>query len=182
MTMRDCKSKVCIANIKLALFDFDDTLAIHKDKDYVAHRKELGENNYFRKAFENPDTFYETIEPCDISSDMYNLICCLRLYNVKMYCLSGMRMSLHFAAKQSFIDKHYGSDIKLLSSSTQEGKVDVVKILQQTLNCKSEEILFVDDLQVVVDLMKEQGCMALLESEVKNITVNGKTLLEILDD
>lgn len=171
-----------IKNIKLAVFDFDDTLAIHKDKDYLEHREELGKNNYFRKAFENPDTFYETIEPCDISSDMYNLICCLRLHNAKMYCLSGMRMSLHFAAKQSFINKHYGNDIELLSVSTQEGKVDVIKILQQTFNCKSEEILFVDDLQEVVDLMKEQGYMALLESAVKSITINEKTLLEILDD
>lgn len=91
-------------------------------------------------------------------------------------------MSLHFAAKQSFINKHYGNDIELLSVSTQEGKVDVIKILQQTFNCKSEEILFVDDLQEVVDLMKEQGYMALLESEVKSITINEKTLLEILDD
>lgn len=57
MTMRDCKSKVCIANIKLALFDFDDTLAIHQDKDFITHRKERGKNNYYRKAFENPDTF-----------------------------------------------------------------------------------------------------------------------------
>ena len=93
-----------------------------------------------------------------------------------------MRISLHFAAKQSFINKHYGNDIELLSVSTQEGKVDVIKILQQTFNCKSEEILFVDDLQEVVDLMKEQGYMALLESEVKSITINEKTLLEILDD
>lgn len=91
-------------------------------------------------------------------------------------------MSLHFDAKQSFINRHYGNDIKLLSVSTQEGKVDVVKILQQTFGCKSEEILFVDDIQMVVDLMKEQGYIALLEPEVKNITVNGKTLLEILDD
>lgn len=158
-----------IRNIKLAVFDFDDTLAIHRDKDYVAHRNATGRNNYFRKAFENPDTFYETIEPCDISEGMYNLICYLRLFNAKMYCLSGMKMSLHANAKQSFITKHYGSDIKLLSACTQEGKVDVVKILQESFNCKPDEVLFVDDIQMVVDLMREQGYTAVLESDVKGI-------------
>ena len=27
-------------NIKVVIFDFDDTLAIHKDKDYLKHRNE----------------------------------------------------------------------------------------------------------------------------------------------
>ena len=27
-------------NIKVAIFDFDDTLAIHKDKDFCKHRRE----------------------------------------------------------------------------------------------------------------------------------------------
>lgn len=180
------EQKMKLKDVKLAIFDFDDTLAIHKDKNYVEHRKKLGENNYFRKAFENPDTFYETIEPCDISKDMVNLICYLRLHNVKMYCLSGMRMSLHAEAKQHFINENYGEDIKLVSASTQEYKVDVVKILQESTGCKSNEILFIDDLQKVVDLMKEQGYMALLESQVKDITIDGTslgmTLIEVIDD
>lgn len=29
-----------------------------------------------------------------------------------MYCLSGMRFSLHFKAKEHFIHKYYGDDIK----------------------------------------------------------------------
>lgn len=78
-------------------------------------------------------------------------------------------MLLHANAKQSFITKHYGSDIKLLLAYTQEGKVDVVKILQESFNCKPDEVLFVDDIQMVVDLMREQGYAAVLESNVKGI-------------
>ena len=36
------------------------------------HRNATGKNGYYRKAFENPDTFYETIESCDISE----YVCC----------------------------------------------------------------------------------------------------------
>ena len=79
-------------------------------------------------------------------------------------------MSLHADAKQSFITKHYGSDIKLLSACTQEGKVDVVKIFQESFNCKPDEVLFVDNIQMIVDLMREPGYTAVLESDVEGIT------------
>lgn len=89
-------------------------------------------------------------------------------------------------AKQHFINKNYGEDIKLVSANTQEYKVDVVKILQESIGCKSDEVLFVDDLQKVVSLMKEQGYVALLKSQVKNITIDGTSsgmiLIEIMDD
>lgn len=46
-----------LENIKIVIFDFDDTLAIHKDKDYSKHRRE-SENkylNYYLNAYQNPD-------------------------------------------------------------------------------------------------------------------------------
>ena len=36
--------KIDLSSIKVAIFDFDDTLAIHKDKDYLKHRNENEEN------------------------------------------------------------------------------------------------------------------------------------------
>ncbi|MGN0005331.1 MAG: hypothetical protein ACI37Z_05115 [Candidatus Gastranaerophilaceae bacterium] len=90
-----------------------------------------------------------------------------------MYCLSGMKMSLHSKAKQSFISKYYGDDIELLSTGAQEGKVEVVKILQSVFNCKSDEILFVDDLLKVLKMMEKQGFQTVLANEVSQITVNG---------
>ena len=34
------ENKINFENIKVVIFDFDDTLAIHKDKDYLKHRNE----------------------------------------------------------------------------------------------------------------------------------------------
>ena len=72
--------KNSLDNIKVAIFDFDDTLAIHKDKEYIKHRNENEENllNYFLKAYLNPEKFYEIIEPCDISESILKLINVLR--------------------------------------------------------------------------------------------------------
>ena len=94
-------------NIKVVIFDFDGTLAIHKDIDFVKHRNK-SENmrlNYYSNAYQNPDDFYINIEPCDRSEVLYDLIEKLRNKNIKMYCLSGMKFSFHFKAKQNFINE-----------------------------------------------------------------------------
>ena len=45
---------VDLNNIKVSIFDFDETLAIHKDKDFTKHRSESEEsftNWYYRTLY-----------------------------------------------------------------------------------------------------------------------------------
>lgn len=156
-------------NIKLAIFDFDDTLAIHKDKDFGKHRDESEENfvNFYFNAYINPDYFYDEIEPCIRSESLYKFINNLRNKKVKMYCLSGMKLTFHLEAKQAFINKHYGSDIKILSTSVQELKVKDTKILQKINNCNLDEILFVDDRKDVIELLLNNGIKAINVNDIK---------------
>ena len=97
----------------MAIFDFDDTRAIHKDVDYIAKRSESEEKTleYFLNAYLNKETFFEEIETCYISEPTLKLINTLRKNNVKLYCVSGMRFSFHFKAKENFVHKHYGKDL-----------------------------------------------------------------------
>ena len=157
-------------NVKVAIFDFDDTLAIHKDKDFLIHRGESEEKRlgYYLNAYQNPDTFYEYIEPCMRSGVLYNFINDLRNKNIKMYCLSGMKFSFHLKAKQNFINKHYGDDIEVISASTQELKLDGVKIIKRLNNCNLEEILFIDDRSDVIDLLNANGINSILVKDIEN--------------
>lgn len=156
-------------NIRVVIFDFDDTLAIHKDKDFCIHRRESEDKylGYYLNAYQNKRTFYENIEPCTKSEILYNFIIELRSKGIKMYCLSGMKFSFHLQAKQSFISKYYGDDIEVISAATQELKVDGVKIIQRIENCKIEEILFIDDRQDVVDLLNNNGINSILVSDLE---------------
>lgn len=158
-----------LENIKIVIFDFDDTLAIHKDKDYSKHRTESEEKRlgYYLNAYKNPDTFYEDIEPCVRSELLYNFINDLRNKNIKMYCLSGMKFSFHLKAKQNFINKHYGNDIEVISASTQELKLDGVKIIQKFNNCNLEEILFIDDRDDVINLLNSNGIKSILVKDIE---------------
>lgn len=155
-------------NIKVVIFDFDDTLAIHEDKDFLIHRGESEEKRlgYYLNAYQNPSTFYEDIEPCVRSEVLYNFISDLRNKNIKMYCLSGMKFSFHLKAKQNFINKHYGNDIEVISVSTQELKLDGVKIIQRLNMCNLEEILFIDDREDVINILSQNNVKAILISDI----------------
>ena len=159
-----------LENIKVVIFDFDDTLAIHKDKDFCKHRRESEDKylGYYLNAYQNPNIFYEDIETCIKSEVLYNFIIDLRSKGVKMYCLSGMKFSFHLKAKQAFINKHYGNDIEIISTASQELKVDGVKIIQKLNDCKLEEILFIDDRQDVIDILSKNGINSILVNDIES--------------
>lgn len=156
-------------NIKVAIFDFDETLAIHKDKDFTKHRSESEESfsNWYYNAYKNPNIFYEEIEPCTKSELLYKFINNLRNKKIKMYCLSGMKFSFHLKAKQAFIDKYYGNDIEVISTTSQELKLKGVKIIAKINNCELNEILFIDDNTDVITLLEKNGVKSLLVNDIE---------------
>lgn len=158
-------------NIKVAIFDYDDTLAIHRDVEFLKHRSESEDNflNFYLNAYLNPETFYENIEVCEKSKSLYKIINILRNNGAKLYCLTGMKFSFHFKAKQNFIHKYYGNDIEVISCYPQSRKVDAVKIIQRINKCELTEILFVDDIKDNVDMLNDLGVHALLINDVDSL-------------
>ena len=156
-------------NIKVVIFDFDDTLAIHRDKDFVKHRNESEDKrlNYYLNAYQNHTNFFIDVESCDKSEILYNLVQELRRKNIKMYCLSGMKFSFHFKAKQDFINKNYGDDIELISVGTQQLKLDGIKIISKVNGCNLDEILFIDDLEDTVNFLKSNDVNAINVNDLK---------------
>ena len=157
-----------LSNIKVVIFDFDGTLAIHRDADFVKHRNESEEKrlDYYSKAYQNPENLFEDIELCDRSEVLYDLVNELRNKNIKMYCLSGMKFSFHFNAKKNFIIRNYGNDIELVSVGTQELKLDGIKIISKVNNCNINEILFIEDLEDTVNYLKSKGVNAINVNEI----------------
>ena len=176
-------AKGVLSGYKIVAFDFDDTLAVHKDKDYAAHRKALNEDNYFKMAYLCPNEFYESIETCTAPIEMQSFISYLRsLGTIKLYCVSGMKHTLHFKAKEAFIHRHYGLDIELIAAGSQERKADVLRVLQSVYDCRADEVLFVDDRQSTVDLLCKQGFSAVLAGNVSMLSPDGVSFISIMDD
>ena len=162
------KQKINLDYIKVAIFDFDDTLAIHKDKNFIKHRNENEDSfiNYYLNAYLNEDSFYETIEPCVMSDTLYKMISILKKNGAKVYCVTGMKFSFHLNAKKYFVHKHYFEDIEVISTRSQELKIEAVKIIRRINNCNLDEMLFVDDLEENIVRFKNMGIHALLPDEV----------------
>lgn len=163
--------KNSLKNIKVAIFDFDDTLAIHKDKDYQKHRNESEEKlqNYYLDAYLVPEKFYEIIEQCNMSESILKLINILRKNNVKIFCVSGMKFSFHLRAKEYFVHKYYGNDIEVISTGNQQLKIDAAKIISKVNNCNLNEVLFVDDIEENIINFDKIGINALLPSDVDSL-------------
>lgn len=168
--------KLNLDSIKIVIFDFDDTLAIHKDRDYAKRR--IKDDNiyldYCLKAYLNPEIFYETIEPCLVMESLQKFIKICEKSNIKMYCVSKLKFSFNLKAKQAFVHKHYSTNIEVISSGTQELKCEAVKIIQRINKCDLNEILFVDDMKDSIIRFKNMGIYALLPEEVDKLIINMK--------
>lgn len=167
-------NKINLNKIKVIIFDFDNTLAVHKDLAFAEHRNKDKETylNYYLNAYLYPDTFYETIEPCIINEALYKLANISKRKNINLYCVSGMEFSFNLKAKENFINKHYGNYIKLLCCKSQKEKCDAVRIIQNINKCNLDEILFIDEQETNLKLFKEMGINAMSPDEVEELLSN----------
>ena len=156
---------ISLKNIKAAAFDFDNTLAIHREKKFMKSRAG-DEDSYFLQAYEDPEHFYDVEEPCAVNEELKELIALFRERGVAMYCVSGMRSSMNCKAKDCYIKKHYGEGIEVIATAGQERKKDVVRILTRHLQIKPEEMLFVDDLEATLELLGETGVTGIHVSQI----------------
>ena len=163
-------SKLNLSKIKVAIFDFDNTLAIHKDQNYLKKRRSSEDKflDYYLNAYLNQNSFYESIEECNISNDILTLINILRKNGVKLYCLTGTKFSFHINAKENFVHKNYGNDIEIFAVGNQQFKLSATKIISKINKCGLDEILFVDDLVENVDMLNNAGIKAIVSADVIN--------------
>lgn len=161
-------SKLNLSKIKVAIFDFDNTLAIHKDQNYLKKRRSSEDKllDYYLNAYLNQNSFYESIEECNISN--LTLINILRKNGVKLYCLTGTEFSFHIKAKEYFVHKKYGNDIEIFAVGNQQFKLSATKIISKINKCGLDEILFVDDLVENVDMLNNAGIKAIVSADVIN--------------
>lgn len=157
-----------IENIKVAVFDFDETLAKHINPNYQNERRKNDDNftAFYVESYIHPDTFYDKVEQCIAPVKMQALVKELRNKGVKLYLLTGMPFSFNFQAKAAFTHKHYGDDIECLSTMNQEHKIDALKVIMKLNGCKREEILFVDDMPENIKRINAAGFIGLLSQDV----------------
>lgn len=142
-------------NAKMIFFDFDDTVCIHKDSI----------DDFYKKCIEDPDHVYdETTSPNKPLFDWLN-----RKLNVPMYCLTWVNLSLVDKPKSGYISKRLqGKDIKLIMTSTPEGKIEVMKLIANSNRVQYSDVLLIDDLYSTNECARSNGFMAVTPQQIMN--------------
>ena len=155
--------------IKVAIFDFDETLALHKSSDYMKTTDEDMFISYYVNAYNNPENFYEVVEPCIPNEDICKLISILRNKKIKIYYVSGMKFTFNLEAKRHFVHKFFDKDIEVFSSGSQTAKIDATKIIAKINNCKLNEILFIDDIKKNIRKLNKSGVCSIMVDDVSSL-------------
>lgn len=158
-------------DIKAAIFDFDDTIAMHQNKDYRKDKNasSIDKENYYMDAYLYPNLFYEEMDICHSNDKVKKLLEVLREKDIKLYCVSGMSNSLNYKAKESFINTHYGNDIELIFTKSQESKLNMANIISRINDCKINEVLFVDDNEKLVAFLNKNEISAISVNDIDSL-------------
>lgn len=158
-------SSICLSDMRIIAFDFDNTCAIHKNKNWIKHYN----SNYYLSAYLNPITFYDEIEICEALPKLQDIVKYCKEINIPVYCITGIHSTLNLKAKENFVKKYYSDYVDVIGVSTQEIKIDILRLLAQIHKCPYEKILFIDDFDTVVHLCLKSGFMGLNVNNLNTI-------------
>ena len=122
-----------IPNIKVAFFDFDNTLCMHTvyvnhDKDY---RKKHGTDHYRRIKAHKSEIMQEFLD--------------LLVANGVELCLTSATYVRCFDVKQQWLKEQYGYDFKNYCVTRDEYKATIIHNYASEHDLELSDILFVDD-------------------------------------
>ena len=148
--------------IKLALFDFDDTLCIH-----TKHTNDY-ETIYY-KAMLSGNADYWTKQGFETNPQMKELLKICKEAGMTMGLISAVSIARSAELKVQWVMDNYGYKLNNYCVSTAKTKITAIKILSNLLKLKPDEILFVDDLYSTVMEAAELGVYAISPLEAINL-------------
>lgn len=145
-------------NIDMVLFDFDNTLCIHKSHNTAPDREYnkniiLGKNCY---------------EKCDMNTHMKKFMTACELRSIRMGLISSTVSYKHMQAKHDWVLNNYGADLDNYCVGNPESKIEIMIAISDALNIERNRILIVDDLCSTLELAANNGFSACTPMEVVN--------------
>lgn len=154
-----------LSRVKIALFDFDDTLCIHQKADnFVAEYYNVvmveGRVSYWDEMHSQPN------------KQMKAFMDKLSVDNVELGLISATSFMCTAVNKIEWVKRKYGYTLKNYCTGDFDSKVQIIKALISADNLSPDEILFVDDLYSNVDAVAELGVQVATPMEVVNYINN----------
>lgn len=147
--------------VKLVLFDFDDTLAIH-----TKHYDE-DDSVYFEDMLRGNSEWWT--KRCEISEKMKNLLQICYISNIRVGLISAVSLPIIADMKIKWVEDHYGYKLENFCSSTAGEKLAIIETAMKAYNLKPNEICFIDDLYSTVIKVASKGVWAISCLEAVNL-------------
>lgn len=167
-----------IEKVRIAVFDFDDTLCIH-----TKHSKYETIPNYIQRCisgeFPWDHVYNDGSKACIPSTVMRKFINMLKLNNVKLFMCSATSMSLIGGLKTEWSSREYNCEFKDVSVNSWEQKVSILRHLAEINHYDSDRILIVDDYFNVLDYSGAEGFQTASPIEVAEFLIQNGFDLQI---
>ena len=141
--------------IKVAIFDFDHTLA-EKKKEFPGTDEE-----FYTEAYKDPILFYHKYYRAP--EKMRGLVMALKNSGTeKFVCMSHMPYSINFKAKEFFVRVCYRNNFEMMSTESASAKIKLIDMMAKYVwHVSPEEILLVDDKPETRMLAEKLGCQVM---------------------
>ena len=150
-----------LSKVKIVLFDFDDTLCIHRKADNF-------DIDSYNVAMVKGGTSYWDMMGSAPNKQMKVFMNKLSEDDVELGLISATKLSCTGANKIEWVKLNYGYTLKNYCSGDFEGKVQIIKALITANNFSPDEVLFVDDLYSNIDAVAKLGVQVATPMEVVN--------------
>ena len=139
-----------LSRVKVALFDFDDTLCIHRKADNF----DIGSYNV---VMVKEEASYWDIMGSAPNKQMRVFMDKLSVNNVELGLISATSFMQTAVNKIEWVKLKYGRTLKNYCTGDFDSKVQIIKALITANNLSPDEVLFVDDLYSNIDAVAKLG-------------------------
>lgn len=148
-------------NLKMVLYDFDDTLCIHEN-----HYRDTDESIYSHNidVLKNGADSWHT---CSINNHMKEFMELCREQGLRQGLISATP-NLHSAAKCEWVKQHYGIELENFCVSRAAEKVPTMRALSDVYGYQHYQMMIVDDFYEVTEAAGSAGFKACTPMQIVN--------------
>ena len=154
---------VDLSKVKVAFFDFDDTLCVHR---YLNVNRPT-RDEWDKAIVTGSKDWYSNTKYCVPQPAIQAFVHTMAKNNVVCHCLTWSELNLLEGARRKFLDEHYDKIIdKIYITGSRDGKLKVMDKYVNLLGYKPEELLLIEDHPVTIDECRKAGYSVLTVSEL----------------
>ena len=151
-----------LENLKMVLFDFDDTLAVHSQ----GHRISDHLMKYMINVHSGSKELWNTSKP---NLQLKKFMDFLAHKNIPMGLISGVHDCKAAERKIEWVKENYGYSLENYCVSSQEQKIIELKVLAKVNRLHENQIAIIDDMYPNLEKAESEGFIALSPMQVVNL-------------